>query len=322
MKRLVSILLALAVCAALAAVVWATSGSVTVVSEPGVDVYGPLLNYKPPYDGAWGTANPAVAISDNRWPSDLGMPWISSAYPVENKDVDSWRWFHDEMTLPCTADNISSGIVKVHADNAEEFWFNSEKVGSDGEVQGDYYDNAEWNNLKEYPISPHAGLNTLDFIVRNYPPYYPTKDGTYYPNEPNPTGLIYEATVNYEVPDVVWQPPVTNDAFELKDGTTLPLKFKLYQQDGTLITSMQNVYMMVHGPGLGDGVRWDLGDGVDSLRFDYCEYYYITNFQTRNYELMDEAWYTAVVHDGCTGQILGYIEFMVSTSKGAGRGNK
>ncbi|MEJ2560246.1 MAG: hypothetical protein P8186_29330 [Anaerolineae bacterium] len=142
----------------------------------------------------------------------------------------------------------------------------------------------------------------------------------------NPTGLIYKTTVDYETPDVVWQPPVTNDAFELKDGTTLPLKFKLFTQGGDLITDMKDVFMMVHeGPGIGtpvEGAAWWLGDGVDNLRFDPYEFYYIANFQTKNFSLSDGATYTAVVHDGCTNEVLGTIEFVISLSKGTGRGNR
>ncbi len=267
MKRLVSILLALAVCAALAAVVWATSGSVTVVSEPGVDVYGPLSEYKPPYDDeAWGTVKPAVTIWDSRWPTSIPGIWISSANPVEDKEVDSWRWFHDEMTLPCTADNISSGIVvKVHADNAEEFWFNEVMVGSDGEVQGDYYDNAEWNNLKEYLISPHAGVNTLDFIVRNYPPYYPTKDDTYYPNEPNPTGLIYRTTVSYDMPDpvalIAAQDIPVGQVTVWDDGSTLYVEF-------TTTGGWEIVKTHLHIADSVDGIPQKNGNPIPG-KFDY-----------------------------------------------------
>jgi hypothetical protein len=123
--------------------------------------------------------------------------------------------------------------------------------------------------------------------------------------------------------DVEWQPPVTNSEFVLQDGTTLPLKFKLYDEDGVLITGVQDVYMIVYGPsngGLGPEIeRWDLGDGVDSLRFDDTSYQYIANFKTRNY-LLSEATYTAVVYYA-SGQIHGTIEFELSPSKGSGRGN-
>jgi hypothetical protein len=315
MKKLVSISLAIALFVGIAAVVWANAGSVTVASRTGIDVYGPLDHYAALGDADWGSANPAVATWVHpSWPSIPGAVWISSSYQVEAPySANSWRWFHDEMTLPCTAYNIAASVVMATADNAEEFYFNEVFVGSDGEVQGPFVDNYEWGTIVSYPISPTPGVNKLDFIVRNYAG---TNSQT-----GNPTGLIYKTTVDYEVPDVVWQPPITNDAFELKDGTTLPLKFKLYKQDGTLITDMQDVSMKVEGPA-GEVATWSLGDGVDNLRFDPYEFYYIANFQTKNFNLTDGATYTAVVYDGCTNEALGEISFMLSTANGTGRGNK
>ena len=116
---------------------------------------------------------------------------------------------------------------------------------------------------------------------------------------------------------------MTNADFVLQDGTTLPLKFKLYNQDGTPIPDMQNIYLTVDTmdePPV-EVSRWDLGDSIGSLRFDDAEYYYIANFQTRNYDLTDGVTYNAVVHDGCTGEILGSISFILDIAKGAGRGN-
>lgn len=252
-----------------------------------------------------------------------GAAWVSSSYYVEAPcSADSWRLFHDEMALPCTAYNVDATVdVAATADNAEEFYFNGALAGSDGEVEGPFTDNSEWNTILNYPISPQAGTNSLDFIVRNY-------SGSDSPTA-NPTGLLYKVTVNYEVPDVVWQPPITNDAFELKDGTTLPLKFKLYEQgeDGALITDQQDVYLAVYAGGCGTElgepiVTWTLGSGVESLRFDPYEYYYIANFQTKSYDLVSGAVYRAVVYDACADEALGCIEFAVNTVAGTGRGNK
>ena len=48
---------------------------------------------------------------------------------------------------------------------------------------------------------------------------------------------------------------------------------------------------------------------------------YIANFQTNKKGLVDGD-YTAVVHDGCTEEVLGYIEFELSSRKNTNRGNK
>ncbi len=176
----------------------------TVVSEAGVVVYGPLGVYAGLDDAAWGTTpNPAVATwVHGGWPSIPGATWISSAYTVEDSESDSWRWFHDEITIPEKGYYVPGSMILATADNAEEFYFNGTLVGSDGEVQVDYNDNAEWNTKIQYPIAPQPGVNTLDFIVRNYAPYYPDKYGGHY--APNPTGLIYKAEVNYYPEESAW----------------------------------------------------------------------------------------------------------------------
>ena len=140
------------------------------------------------------------------------------------------------------------------------------------------------------------------------------------------TGVVYSLKLNYELPDVVWQPPVTNSNFSLKNGSTLPLKFNLYTQDGVLITSMQEISLAIHKgkyvEPLGDSVAgWILGKSVKYLRFDKGGGQYIANFQTNKMGLED-GWYTAVVHDGCTEEALGYIEFELSSQKNTNRGNR
>ena len=159
------------------------------------------------------------------------------------------------------------------------------------------------------PFTPDAGDNTFDFIVRNW-----VSGGS------NPTGLIFNAVIDYEIPDVIWQPPLTNESFELKDGTTMPFKFKLYTQAGGLITDQKNVYLIIHGPSNG-GVGAEVytfwpGEGADFLRFDPYEFYYIGNFHTKDYGLTDQATYTAVVYDGCTDDVLATYPFVVSAGKG------
>ena len=331
MKKLFLVIMVLDLCFVLSTNVLATQKTLTIVSQPDTLmtnqwVYGPRYIYTPMGDTDWGNAKPTVLVYDTRW----GIPiptatWISTSDPIEENQVDSWRLFHAKMNIACTAYNITGSVV-VTSDNAEEFYFNGLYIGTDGEVQVPYTDNGEWRTPVEYEtIIPQAGANTLDFIVRNYPPWYPTASCCYMPGEPNPTGLIFKATVNYELPDVVWQPPLTNESFELKDGTTMPFKFKLHTQVGDLIIDQMNVYLKVFGPsdgGIGDEVAafWP-GEGGDFLRFDLYESYYIGNFRTKDYGLTDGETYTAVVFDACTDEVLGTYTFLVSAGKG-NRANK
>jgi len=124
---------------------------------------------------------------------------------VEDPVNDSWRKFTKTFELCPGAYDIQPGSIQVNSDNAEEFYFNGVLVGSDGEVQGAYYDNQEWNTVKSWAITPQPGVNILDFIVRNYACYSPTRSGSYFCGTPpnpqsNPAGLIYKAELIYKCP--------------------------------------------------------------------------------------------------------------------------
>jgi len=154
-----------------------------VVSRAGIDVYGPLDSCVGLGDQFWGSASPAVAAWEHPlWLSLISIPgatWISTLEYVEDPDINSWRWFHDEITLPEKGIYISSGIVVATADNAEEFYFNGEFIGS----------SQLWPTIATYSIEPKPGSNTLDFIVKNWG---------------GATGLIYKATVTYYPEESAW----------------------------------------------------------------------------------------------------------------------
>ena len=127
-----------------------------------------------------------------------------------------------------------------------------------------------------------------------------------------PTATIFSLNLNYDLPEVDWRPPVTNSGVR-KNGSTLPLKFRFHTQNGKLIKKIQYVYLAVYGPataeGIGDQVaQWTLGNSVRHLRFSKGDGQYIANFQTQKKDY-DDGVYTAVVHDGCSEEVLGYIEF-------------
>jgi hypothetical protein len=183
-----------------------------LVSESGIDVYGPISAYAPLGDSSWGTEKDSVATWVHpSWPSMPDATWISTDYYVEEAVDDSWRWFHDEIVLP---DNCLSGtLVFATSDNAEEIYFNNVLIGSDGEVQGPFIDNHEWGTIIEYSITPEPGVNYLDFIVRNYaqPGGVPTS---------NPTGLIYKTCFEYcleETEETAWG---DGDTFNDKNWAT------------------------------------------------------------------------------------------------------
>ena len=160
-----------------------------VVSRLGIDVYGPLSVDTNLGDPLWGLASPAVAAWEHPlWLSLISIPgatWISTSEYVEDPVNNSWRWFHDEINIQGYP--LAGSVVLATADNAEEVYFNEESVGSNG----------NWTVLTEYSIEPQPGLNTLDFIVRNYAQAGGSAAS-------NPTGLIYKATISYYPEESAW----------------------------------------------------------------------------------------------------------------------
>lgn len=345
MRKLVSIALALAICVALAVVVSATPvDGPPVVSDTATEVY--YAGYDPlPTD--WNTPG----FDDSSWSNAVlyqhsayldpttespfvgtGAEWISYAadqatlpdytHPSMNLDGTTnfaTYLFRKDFQVPATAYN-ASGSVGVAADNYGWLYLNGDpSILGPKDAEWGYNFRPDDQNTGSISAPSLECENVLAARVENGAKVSGT-DGH------GPMGLLFLLDLDYEIPDAVWQPPITNSDFALKDGTTLPLKFKLYQQGGTSpIDSMQDVYLTVYGPsdgGLGPETEtWNLGDGIESLRWNDDEDYYIANFQTRNYTLVDGATYTAVVHDGCTDDMLGNISFVLSTSTGTGRGN-
>jgi hypothetical protein len=201
MKKLLSVTLALTLFVALAGMVSANSNSMTIVSDTSVMVYGPLTSYAPLGDPAWGTAKPAmITWKHPSWPLIGGSSaqWISTSYYIGDANdggpvaTSTWRWFSKSVDLCTGAYNIA-GTIKATSDNAEDVYVNGNKAGYDGEVQGTPIDNHEWNTIIDYPFTVDAADTLiLDFIVRNYPG---SSSST-----ANPTGLFFEATVNYDCP--------------------------------------------------------------------------------------------------------------------------
>ncbi len=183
MKKLLTMTLALLLCSLLAPAVEAT----TIESDTSVLVYGPLSSYAQPGDLAWGsTSNNAVVIPTNpNWGTIPGVSWISFPGQVANFTDDSWRWFHTEFTVPSN----QYMMLAVNSDNAEEVWLNGSLIGTDGEVQGSFMDDHEWLTIVGYQFNLGTGVNSLDFIVRNY------ADASAIRATQNPTGLTFKGDI-------------------------------------------------------------------------------------------------------------------------------
>jgi len=191
-KKILVLLSAILFIFCLAGIASATPVTLTITSQPGMQVYGPKSSYLPVEDSGWGAADSAVATWVHpSWPTLTGATWISNSTYVADPVNDSWRWFHTEFSIPSDVIFLSAALTMVTSDNAEMVWLNETLIGQDGEVVGPFVDNYEWGTLKTYSMSPLVGqLNSLDFIVRNYA----QAGGT---TTSNPTGLIFKAEVQY-----------------------------------------------------------------------------------------------------------------------------
>lgn len=200
MKRFVSILLALAVFGILAAGAWANPSTMTIVSDASVTAYGPLTTYASLGDQAWepGKAAEPSYVHPSWGPGTPGhingATWISTASCPENTVDDSWRKFTKSFEL-CQGAYDISGSLQVNSDNAEEAYLNGTLLGTDGEVQGPFIDNQEWDTVITYILTPYLqdGENTLGFISRNYA----MSGGTC---SSNPAALTFKAEITYSCP--------------------------------------------------------------------------------------------------------------------------
>ncbi len=168
--------------------------TITVVSDADEQVYGPLDHYAGISSSDWGTSVPAVLTWIHPdWPAIEGADWISNTYYIENTTVDSWRLFEEVIEINPCATNLSGNVIMVTGDNTEEAYLNGVLIGSDGETQGAFVDNHEWDTVLSYNLTGlHPGTNTLQFIVRNY-----ELEGSN--SESNPTGLLYKTDITYDI---------------------------------------------------------------------------------------------------------------------------
>jgi hypothetical protein len=196
MKRSISLFLTLAVFATLLVTASANGGSLTIVSDTSVTVYGPVYEYEG-LGGDWGDGKDAVpSFIHGLWPAPpAGVTWISTAYCPEDAVKDSWRKYEKSFEL-CQGAYDTSGTVWVNSDNAEETYFNGSLVGTDGTMLGAPSGKRAWETVSTYTIAPVAGTNTFAFISRNYS----QPDGTC---SSNPTALWFKTEIEYSCPIIV-----------------------------------------------------------------------------------------------------------------------
>lgn len=90
-----------------------------------------------------------------------------------------------------------------------------------------------------------------------------------------------------------FDPPFSNQNYSMKRGSTTPIKFGCYGTDGNLLTSSQNVKLVITGRGLGAGHTYTLGNGL-SLNGGH----YQANVYADQNQFLDGETYTATVYIG------------------------
>jgi hypothetical protein len=169
--------------------------TVSIVSNEGDTVYGPLYTATSIGSVDWGTSKTATEAINNitnplwQWGlspfrSGVDIPgalWISTAsYTEDNGLADSWRWFTEDLEVP-KYPVPNSGELLINANNEYWIYLNGTFVGTDN-----------WSfpttGIETWFFDPIMGTNTFDFLVKNF---------AYEHETDNPNGLTYEVTADY-----------------------------------------------------------------------------------------------------------------------------
>jgi hypothetical protein len=171
----------------------------------GYTLNNPVANPRNPslYSGSgnWSAA-PVITDQPDVWVQFGGAKWVSTTAADSGTEGgytgNSWRLLRDQFTVP-TGANITSATLRIASDNAFELYFNDTFIdstalwGPDTTVYGpspEPVDNeTPFRAYVTYTIYPHVGTNTFDFVLRNW-----DNLGLW-----NPTGLLYAASITYEV---------------------------------------------------------------------------------------------------------------------------
>jgi hypothetical protein len=156
--------------------------------------------------GTWYDA-PVIIDQPGVWVQSPPAQWVSSTANYSGTEggntLDSWRLFQDQFTIPSGATIISANVNVIAADNAFELYLNGNLIDSTAtwDPVATVYgvspvpdeSQVPFRAFTTYHITPQAGVvNTLTFVVRNW-------DNLGYPN---PTGLLYSASITYETSSV------------------------------------------------------------------------------------------------------------------------
>lgn len=283
------------------------TNSSSIESQADIPVYGPAETDLGADPAEWGESSLSIELADvnEGWPvgAELGEAvWITG--DPSTMDETAYRLFSDSMDFtPSCTDSNPEGTVYVTANNSVTVYIND---GQPVEV-------TDVSEVSSIPFTPVSGENTFNFVVAT--------EGSA-AEAVNPAGLIYRAEIISDTPKVVWLPPmVKSNRAILKNGTTLPIKFRLLGASGVIRTP-QNVYLEITDSNGNPVAQFNPGKGARSLRFAPGSGMYITNLKTKLYGLTAGAQYTLAVKDGCSDQILESKQIQIFGKKQPGNKDK
>lgn len=133
----------------------------------------------------------------------------------------------------------------------------------------------------------------------------------------NEVGLASIKTVDFSVGyKLDWVPPIKSgddtsaSSCTIQKGSTLPVKFKLYDYFGKVVTDSS---LRVTVEGDKGSVAFLPGDGTEGIRWDRTDEHYIVNLHTKNYAWIEAGQaYAVKVYAGCDGVDGGCLQNMAN----------
>jgi len=312
------------------------SGASTVSDSSGNGNNGTIYGATPGITGKFGNA---LSFDGNDY---VQLPASNSILNTDTFTIEAW--FKTSVNHPAYgsgegrmvnfargADPLTALALYLEQDNIAVCYHNGTEF-KHLKYTVNYYDDV-WHHVavthdattfRLYYDGEEKATQADDFGVFGTSPAY---IGTYNSSERFFNGIIDEVRIwdrdliaddiafSYSG-SVAWLPPVTHSKFALKGGTTLPLKFRIFDGNG-LVNTVQPVSLEITGPEGFDAIIFQLGSGVKNLRWNADKSLYIANLKTKVGEWPEGA-YTATVH----GIVTGTITFDLSRHKGINRGNK
>jgi hypothetical protein len=177
------------------------------------------------------TSSSTWISTHSTWPGGVGNTEGTST-------SDQWRLFHDQFTIPAGA-TFTAADIWYTADNAVALYQNGIFLDRTGGTASDDVFGAipaampqVFANIFHNTLTPSAGMNTIDFVTRNWAVSSTT-------SATNPTGLLYKAVIRYCMPPPAVA-PTTGDLVvvnTVSGGTATSADFQIHvMKDGVDIT--------------------------------------------------------------------------------------